>query len=1098
MGNGAVAARRLTIPFACIPDLLDHQAKRIPDAPAILAPGRAPLTYALLYQNVLNTARTLRSIGIGRHDRVAVVLPNGAELAVAILGVAASATCAPVNPAYQSDDVERYFSDLQPTALITPAAIESPARGVARSHGVRVIDLTPVPDAPAGSFTLAGSGCHPPSDELVRPDHVAVLLTTSGTTSRPKIVPQTHANICAGAFSNVAALALGENDRCLNILPLFHGHGLDATVMASLAAGASVVCTPGLESHKFYTWLTEFQPTWYSAVPAMHQAIVARAAEAHERMADCRLRFVRSSAAPLPPSLFERLERTFETAVIEFYSMAELAGAPIACNPLPPRRSKAGSVGVPVGLNVTIRDDGGNVLPLGRTGEVVVRGPGLVSGYDRNPEATRDAFTGGWFRTGDLGFFDADNYLFLAGRSREMINRGGEKIAPRQVDEVLLEHPAVAEAVTFAAPHPTLGEEVAAAIVLRPRTKATAKELRQYAKARLAAFKIPRQILFVKEIPKGPTGKVKRLGLAAKLGLASGSDSASIFVAPRNALEKALAGVWAEVLHLEKVGIHDDFFALGGDSLMAAQLLTSLSQKLNREVDLSRFFDGPTVAEVARGIKRHDGASEARRFASRIVPLPRPNRRAPASIAQERLWHLHQALPDLPFFNVVKALRVTSPLDPALLERSINEIVRRHEILRTTFAIERGQCVQVIAPHLVLALAFHDLKRLSRSKKEAAAHHLLQQEALHSFDLMNGPLIRVGLLHLDDREQLLLITVHQAICDGWSLGVLAEELATLYEAFLVQKESPLAPLPIQFADFARWQRAWRSHPEMRAQLTFWRQRLRGPLPSMRLPVAPATRPIDDLRTARRPWGLPASLAEAARRFARQEGGTLFMALVAALKALLHRYQDQDDVRVITDVANRRRWETEGLIGPLANSVILRTNLAGDPDAREVMRRVRSTCRGAFANQDLPIECIEMRDGKRRGKTAASANVMILLQNTALRRSSGAGRRLAFEDANADMLMPVVTLTTFDIILMLREGRGELTGTCAYKPHLFTARMIDRLLRDFETVLERMVTDPSQPISTMRVSLKARQTKTNRQRPARRSLEGRRPQALVRR
>src|SRR5262249_48442164 len=486
--------------------------------------------------------------------------------------------------------------------------------------------------------------------------------------------------------------------------------------------------------------------------------------------------------------------------------------------------------------------------------------------------------------TGDLGFFDDEGYLFLVGRSREVINRGGEKITPRQVDEVLLEHPAIAEAVTFAAPHPTLGEDVAAAVVLRPRAKATAKQLRQYAKTRLDNFKIPRQILFLKQIPKGPTGKVKRIGLAAKLGLASGADVPAR-VGPRSPLEKALAELWAEVLDLEQVGIHDDFFALGGDSLRAVHLLTSIHEKFRVEVEFSRIFDGLTVAEVARDIERLNDVDQQSRPASGIVRMPRPDGLASASIAQERLCELHHALPNLPFFNNLNALRFTSPLDVALLERSINEIIRRHEILRTTFTVQRGQCMQVIAPHLSLPLVFHDLKALNRSKKESLAHKLLQQEALHSFDLAKGPLIRTCLLRLDKREQLLLISTHQTIFDGWSLRVFIDELVRIYSAFSMQKDSPLPSTPIQFADFAQWQRDWQSNPEMVAQLGYWRERLRDPLPSMRLAISPAKRrtkrQIDDLRTVRRAWTLPASLTEAARRFSRQQGGTLFMTLVAA-------------------------------------------------------------------------------------------------------------------------------------------------------------------------------------------------------------------------
>ncbi len=282
-------------------------------------------------------------MGIGRHDRVAVMLPNGPELPVAILAVAASATCAPMNPAYQSDEVERYFSDLRLRALITQAAIDSAARRAALSRGMRVIDLSPTLDVAAGLFTLAGNRHDAPPDELASPNHVAVLLPTSGTTSRPKIVPQTHANICAASVRQRRSTGrLNGDDRCLNVLPLFHGHGLHATVIASLAAGASVVCTPGLDTKQFCAWLTDFQPTWYSAVPTMHQAILARVTQISERMADCRLRFVRSSAAPLPPRFFKELERTFEDPRNRVLQYGGTRGAPIACNPLPPRRQQAG------------------------------------------------------------------------------------------------------------------------------------------------------------------------------------------------------------------------------------------------------------------------------------------------------------------------------------------------------------------------------------------------------------------------------------------------------------------------------------------------------------------------------------------------------------------------------------------------------------------------------------------------------------------------------------------------------------------------------------------------------------------------------------
>jgi acyl-CoA synthetase (AMP-forming)/AMP-acid ligase II len=1061
---------RPSVPFACLPRLLEHHAKRIPDAPAILAPGRAPLTYGSLYQHVDKMGRTLRDMGIGRHDRMAAVLPSGPEMAVAILTVAMSGACAPMNPAYGAEELDRYFVDLRPHALITQAGIDSPARRVALSRGIRVVELSTAFDAEAGLFTLTGhqgrARCHEPA----RPADVALLLFTSGTTSQPKIVPLTHANICTSAYSSAAALALRETDRCLNVLPLFHGHGLIATLLASLATGASVVCTAGCETNSFFGWLTAFQPTWYSAVPTMHQAILAQARLNGKRVADSRLRLVRSASAPLPPRIFTELEQTFEAPVIEFYGMTETASSPIACNPLPPRQRKAGSVGVTVGLDVAIMGEGGALLPSGQTGQVVVRGASVMAGYDGDPMATQAAFAGDWFKTGDQGFFDDDGYLFLAGRSQEIINRGGEKIAPREVEEVLLEHPAVAEAVTFAVPHATLGEDVASAIVLRPHAAATSRDIRQFAMGRIADFKVPRKVLMVSEIPKGSTGKVRRVGMAAKLGFASGAPIPQAFVAPRTHIEKILAARWAEILQVDQVGIHDDFFALGGDSLLATRVLMDIHDIMDVEVEISRSFEAPTVAEMAHHIETLIQTGQAPRPSSAIVRVPRKDGVA-ASIAQERLWRLQQALPGLPFFNILHALRLTSTFDMAVLERSINEIVRRHEILRTTFAVVDGRLVQVIAPHVTVPLIYDDLHALTESKKKTVGYRLVQEEVLHSFDLAQGPLFRTRLVRLADGQHLLLITMHQVIGDGWSLGVLGEELAALYDAFSARQASPLAPLSIQYADFASWQRDWQSHPDVVAQLAYWREQLREPLPVMKLAAGRPKWTVDDFRTARREVSLPPSLSDAVKRFGHREGGTLFMALVAAFKMLLHRYLGQEDLRVTTLVANRNRPGTEGLIGPLVNTVILRTSLAGDPSPQEVMRRVRATTLAAFAHQDLPFEeLVQTLERERALEPVALAQVMIWLQNAALRPLASSGHKLTFEEANPRMLSPLVTITTFDVILMLRESTHGLGGCCVYKPHLFGARTIDRLLRDFQKVLQHMVTQPERPISAMSDSL----------------------------
>jgi acyl-CoA synthetase (AMP-forming)/AMP-acid ligase II len=1069
MSAGHFKPQRLSGRFLCVSQLLEHQAKRIPDAPAILAPGRAPLTYGRLYQHIDRMGRTLRAMGIGSRDRIAMALPNGPEIAVAVFGVAAIAACAPLNPAHGNEELEKYLGDLRPHALIALAGMDSPARRAALLRGIRVIELSTAFDGEAGLFALKGDQGNVPSDEPVNgADDVALLLPTSGTTARPKIVPLTHANICASACASSMALELREADRCLNVVPLFHSYGLNATVLASLAAGASVVCASGCDVNRFFAWLITFQPTWYSAVPTMHQAILAHARHNRLRAPDCALRFIRSATAPLPPRIVTELERTFGAAVIEFYGMTETASSPIACGPLPPRQRKAGSVGIQVALDVAIMDEGEAFVPPGRTGQVVVRGESVMSGYDANEMATQAAFAGDWFKTGDVGFFDDDGYLFLAGRIGEIINRGGEKVAPREVDELLLEHPAVEDAVSFPVPHATLGEDVAAAIVLRPNVAATAKDIRQFAIGRIADFKVPRQILIVREIPKGPTGKVQRRGLAAKLGISTGTVLPPSFVAPRSVLEKALAKHWAEILQVEQIGVHDDFFVAGGDSLLAADVLSHVYNIARVELDVSLFFEAPTVAEVAHHIERLVHAAQTSRPTD-IVRVPRENGIVIASVAQEQLWKLQQALPDIPLFNVFHALRLTPSCDIAVLERCIDEIVRRHEILRTTLAYIDGRYVQVIASELAVPLTFDDLQALPPSEKEAIGHQLIQEEARHCFDLAKGPLIRVRLVRLAEQEDLFLVSMHQAVCDGWSLGVFVEELVQLYDAFSGQEKSPLAPLSIQYADFAHWQRLWQLHSEIIAQLEYWREQLREPLPVARLARPEPRRLIDELRTARRAWMLPESLPVAAKRFSRQEGSTLYMVLVAALKTLLHRYLGQDDVRVATNVANRNRPGTEALIGPLVNTVILRTNLGGDPNAREVMRRVRSTALSAVARQDLPFEeLVETLERERR--LATLANVMIIFQNSALRPTASSGHKLSLEEVNPNKLVPLVTVTPFDVILMLREGPYGLAGTCVYKPHLFQAATIDRLLHDFQEVLERMIAQPEQPISAIRLSL----------------------------
>jgi acyl-CoA synthetase (AMP-forming)/AMP-acid ligase II len=499
--------------------LIDLIARHPADAPAIGAPERAPLTFAGLRALIDTTVAQLNAHGIGRNDRVAIVLPNGPEMAAAFVAVAAGATTAPLNPAYRADEFRFYLEDLNAKALIVQQGDDSPAIAVARELGVAILELKPDTSAPAGTFALDGPRAGDLGDGgAAQADDVALVLHTSGTTSRPKIVPLSHTNIAASARNIGATLRLAPEDRCLNVMPLFHIHGLLAAVSASLAAGASVHCTPGFNALRIFAWFDVVKPTWYTAVPTMHQAILARAARNTEIVGRMKLRFIRSSSSSLPPPVMHALEDLFRAPVIESYGMTEAAHQ-MASNQLPPGAREAGSVGVAAGPEVAIMDPKGAILPQGATGEVVIRGDNVTKGYENNPQANESAFTNGWFRTGDQGVLDADGFLTITGRLKEIINRGGEKIAPLEVDNVLMEHPAVAQAVTFAMPHEKLGEDVAAAVVLREGAQANEKVLRTFVSEHLADFKVPRRIVILDEIPKGATGKLQRIGLAEKLGL---------------------------------------------------------------------------------------------------------------------------------------------------------------------------------------------------------------------------------------------------------------------------------------------------------------------------------------------------------------------------------------------------------------------------------------------------------------------------------------------------------------------------------------------------------------------------------------------------
>jgi len=476
---------------------------------AIILPESAvSVSYQQLRDQVTAMANALASLGIKKGDRVATSLPNGLPTIVSFLAASIAGTAAPLNPGYREDEVSFYLEDTGARILLClPDDDAAAARRAAQAHGVAVYSLeTDSAGFPRFAGAPEGKVASAPS-----PDDVALVLHTSGSTGRPKRVPLLHRNITASARNIVDHYALTQDDVSLCVMPLFHVHGLVASTLSTLLSGGTVVVPRKFNALSFWRTVRDTRATWYSAVPTIHNLLLSRAGE--ERPAGAEgLRFIRSCSASLPAEMMEHMERVFGVAVLEAYGMTE-ASHQMSSNPRPPAARKAGSVGPGTGVRIGIMDEAGNLLATGERGEVVIQGPNVVSGYENNPQANAKSFTNGWFRTGDQGFLDEDSYLRLTGRLKELINRGGEKIAPREIDEVLLSHPAIAEAVCFGVPHPVWGEEVAAAVVLKET--ATEGEILSFCRERLAEFKRPKKIYISKEIPRTATGKIQR-GVVAK------------------------------------------------------------------------------------------------------------------------------------------------------------------------------------------------------------------------------------------------------------------------------------------------------------------------------------------------------------------------------------------------------------------------------------------------------------------------------------------------------------------------------------------------------------------------------------------------------
>lgn len=578
-------------------NLFKEKARNFPEKVAISFPGKIDVSYAEAEKRAREVRQTLLRLGVKPGDRVALVLPNSAEMIILSLGILSFATLAPLNPKYKKNEFDFYLSDLKPSVLILADGEDSPALATAQEKGIKVLRM----DADTGRIFpedgLEKQEIEIAEETLSQINDIALVLHTSGTTSRPKIVPLTQKNILASASNLVRTLHLSPEDKCLNVMPLFHIHSFVVSLVV-LISGGTLICPAVFVADDFFDWLNLYRPTWYTAAPTIHLAVLKEAEKNSEILKKIKLKMIRSSSAPLSKEVILKLEEIFKAPVLESYGMTE-AALQITSNQFPPDKRKAGSAGRADGPDLIIVGENGQEKVSGEVGEILIKGDNVILSYENNPEANANSFVKGWFRTGDLGFLDNDNFLFITGRSKEMINKGGEKISPREIDEVLMRHVAIYQALTFSVPHPSLGEEVGVAIVLEKDSGLSKLDLQKFAKEYLADFKIPQLIVFMQDIPKGPTGKLQRIGFYNKLkDMNMLENNTTQAKTEKNNAEEIILKIWQEVLEIENLSVEDNFFEMGGDSLKIKEVLC-LASEAGLEIEVEDMLSYPSVRSLA-------------------------------------------------------------------------------------------------------------------------------------------------------------------------------------------------------------------------------------------------------------------------------------------------------------------------------------------------------------------------------------------------------------------------------------------------------------------------------------------------------------------
>ncbi len=1053
----------------CIHHLIEQQVERTPDAIAVVFEDRH-LTYQELNQRANQLAHYLKERGVGTEVLVGICLDRSLNLIVALLAILkAGGAYIPLDPNYPPERLELMLSDSKASVLLTTSNLQPQSS----DRQIQLIYLDT-------HWTEIATHNDSNPNNPVQPEQLAYTIYTSGSTGTPKGVMVTHCSLVNAYWAWESAYKLRTRTRSHLQMANFSFDVFTGDLVRALCSGSKLVLCPReflLSPPQLYQLMREQAVDCAEFVPAVIRNLVEYLEKTAQHLDFMQILVVGSDSWYVQEYLsFQRFCGP-QTRLINSYGVSEATIDSsyfeiTAANNLP------ADALVPIGkpfdnTQLYVLDAHMQAVPVGVPGELHVGGSGLARGYCNRPELTQERFVTNPFssdpqaklyKTGDLVRFLPDGNLELLGRIDNQVKLRGFRIELGEIESLLSQHPSVAQAAAIVR-EDVAGDKRLVAYLVGTELEASANDLRQFLKERLPEYMVPAAFVFLDALPLTPNGKVDRRALPAP-DLAQQLEKS--FVAPRTPIEQTLAGIWAEVLGVEQVGIYDSFFELGGHSLLATQLVSRVRAAFQVELPLRKLFEATTVATLAECIQalQHD-TDTPQRSAPPLRPMPRDGQ-LPLSFAQQRLWFLDRLEPNSPFYNISSAVRLQGNLNLTALEHSLNEIVRRHEALRTSFISQDGQAIQIVRPTLAWKLAVVDLQDLSERERSLETQRLAIAEAQRPFDLENDPLVRATLLVVGETERVLLLTMHHIVSDGWSMGVFVREIVTLYAAFQQGRLSPLPELSIQYADFAVWQRQWLQGEVLEAQIDYWQQQLANIPSVLELPADRPRPAVQSFSGAQQVCTLPVELTKALDALGRQEGATSFMVLLAAFDLLLYRYTEQTDILVGSPIANRHHGELEDAIGFFVNTLVLRTDLSGNPNFRELLGRVKEMTLAAYDHQDLPFELlVEALQPERNLSHTPLFQVAFVLQNAPM-------PKIELSELTLSPFAVDNRTSKFDLTLTIEEAEEGYVGLWEYNTDLFNAVTIALMAGHYQTLLESIVAKPERPICELPILSAAEQ------------------------